>query len=268
VTDKLLAMIERGEIKSVDAMYITHYHDDLVDGCEYFRKHFDCPIYADRIQSDILKNPIRYRLPCISPVSVDVTPLDDGYSWRWQEFELTSFAFPGQSLYHDGLMVKNTDNGEVTFFAGDSFAPTGIDDYCAYNRNLMIAGEGYFKCLDIFRKYMPDYIINQHCDRAFSFTVEQLECMEKNLLDRMDILAKLSVWDNINYAIDEHFVMVYPYEQDESDGVEILISDYAKNIKCEIIAPKQEKGKNIYGVRVYVGDKYLGQKFCFVVNRK
>ena len=265
--DKLLDMIKKGQIKSVDALYITHYHDDHVDGCEYFRRHFDCPIYADKIQADILKEPMRYRLPCISPVSVDVTPLEDGYSWRWQEFELTSFALPGQSLYHDGLMVKNTDNNDIIFFAGDSFTPAGIDDYCAYNRNLMIQGEGFFKCISILRKYMPDYIINQHVGCAFSFTCGQLDYMEQNLTGRFDILSKLSFWDNINYALDEHFIMAYPYEQNNSDGVEILISDYAGKIKCEIIPPKHTGKKNIYGVRVYIGDIYLGQKACFIVNK-
>ncbi|MCL2775827.1 MAG: MBL fold metallo-hydrolase [Oscillospiraceae bacterium] len=266
VTDKLISMIERGEIKSVDALYITHYHDDHVNGCEYFRKHFECPIYADETLADVVKNPICYRLPCISPVNVDVTPLADSYSWRWQEFELTSFSFPGQTLYHGGLMVKSDDDDNITFFAGDSFTPTGIDDYCAYNRNLLLPDGGYFKCISILKKYLPDYIINQHVMRAFSFTPEQLEYMEKNLIERIRILSKLSVWDNINYALDEYFIMAYPYEQNKSDDVKLLIRDYADKIKCEIVSPKHTGRKNIYGIRVYIGDIYLCQKSCFIVN--
>ena len=92
--------------------------------------------------------------------------------------------------------------------------------------------------------------------------------MEKNLLERINILSELSVWDNINYSLDEYFVMAYPYEQDENDDVKFLIGGYADKIKYEIVPPKQKKGKNIYGVRIYVGDMYLGQKLCFVVNRK
>ena len=264
VTDTLLSMIKRGEIISVDALYITHYHDDHVDGCEYFRSHFECPIYADRIQADILRNPMNYRLPCISPVSVDVTALDDGYSWKWQDFELTSFSFPGQTLYHGGLLVKNSD--ETLFFVGDSFSSTGIDDYCAYNRTLLIPGEGYFKCINLLKKYMPNYLINQHIMTAFDFTVEQLNYMEKNLMERIKILEKLSVWSNINYALDEYFVMPYPYEQTENNAVDFLVSDYAENISCEIVPSKQIKSKNIQGIRVYIGDIYLGQKSCCIIN--
>jgi glyoxylase-like metal-dependent hydrolase (beta-lactamase superfamily II) len=265
--DKLLSMIERGEINGVEALYITHYHDDHVDGCGYFRERFACPIYADKIQADILKNPINYRLPCISPVSVDVTALGDGYFWRWHEFELTSFFFPGQTLYHDALLAKNTDTGEAILFAGDSFTPTGIDDYCAYNRNLLITGEGYFRCLDILEKYMPDYIINQHVGKAFDFTSGQLGYMRQNLFERMRVLQKLSVWDDINISLDEYFAMAYPYEQHETDNAQILIGDYArKNIKYEIVAPKRAGKKSVYGVRIYAGDVYLGQKACFMVN--
>ena len=116
---------------------------------------------------------------------------------------------------------------------------------------------------------MPDYIINQHIFNAFVFTMDQLEYMEKNLYERMNILSKLSVWDNINYSLDEYFVMAYTYEQDESDDVELITAEYADKVKCEIIPPKQQSAsKNIYGVRVYVDGIYLGQKSCFVVNRK
>jgi hypothetical protein len=89
--------------------------------------------------------------------------------------------------------------------------------------------------------------------------------MENNLTERIRILSKLSVWDNINYAIDEYFVMAYPYEQNESNSAQIIINEYAENIRCEIIPPKQTGSKNIYGIRVYIGDIYLGQKVCFIV---
>ena len=269
MTDKLLGMIGQGELKSVDALYITHYHDDHVDGCDYFRANFDCPIYADKIQADILANPSAYRLPCISDVSVDVTPLDDGHSWQWQEFELTSLEFPGQTLYHDALLLKNLDSGELILFAGDSFTPSGIDDYCAYNRNLMLPGEGFFKCISILREHNPDYIINQHVMRAFSFTRENLDYMEQNLTERLDILAKLSPWDDINHALDAHFIMAHPYEQDGDDNAEIKLSggDSGEYIRYEVVPPEQKSGKNIYGVRVYVGGAYLGQKSCYIVNR-
>jgi hypothetical protein len=61
--------------------------------------------------------------------------------------------------------------------------------------------------------------------------------------------------------------MAYPYEQDEIDEAELLISEYAGEIKCEIVPPKRTGNKNIYGIRVYISDIYLGQKSCFIVNR-
>ena len=69
-----------------------------------------------------------------------------GSHWRWKEFEMTLYYFPGQTLQHDALLVKK-DTGEQFFFIGDSFTPSGIDDYCLLNRNLLHEGTGYLFCL-------------------------------------------------------------------------------------------------------------------------
>ena len=265
--DKLLSMLKNGEIASVDALYVTHYHDDHADGCGYFRRHFGCPIYSDESLSDILRNPGRYRLPCISPVNVDASPLADGYTWRWHEFTFTSYAFPGQTLYHGGLLVQNDDDKSAVFFAGDSFSPTGIDDYCAYNRNLL-DGNGYFKCIGILRKHMPDYIVNQHIPDAFTFNKPQLDHMEANLRERVVIIEKLSPWPDIHYALDAHFITAYPYERASGDRTDMVISDYGGEIKFETVPPRRRGEKNIHGVRVYLDGAYLGQKACFVENDK
>ena len=92
--------------------------------------------------------------------------------------------------------------------------------------------------------------------------------MANNVTKRIDILPKLSPWDDVHHATDEHFVMAYPYEQDESSDVQILVSDYADQIRYEIMPPKRTSRKSVYGVRVWVGDVYLGQKLCFIVNLK
>jgi len=59
---------------------------------------------------------------------------------RWHEFQFTFFDFPGQTLYHDGLLVQH-DGADRPLFAGDSFTPSGIDDYCLQNRDFVGEGE-------------------------------------------------------------------------------------------------------------------------------
>ena len=74
--------------------------------------------------------PVAHRLPCLTenPITSG-KPRADGVRMRWHEFELNFFDFPGQTLYHGGLLVER-DGGEKLFFVGDSFTPSGIDDYC------------------------------------------------------------------------------------------------------------------------------------------
>lgn len=106
--------------------------------------HFpDCTVIVDEHLVDILQNPRRYRLPCVSHRLCPVTRgVPDGYSWQWNEFRLTSHFFPGQTLYHDALLVEG--RGKRLLFTGDSFGPgLWMADYCAQNRNLLGEDEGF-----------------------------------------------------------------------------------------------------------------------------
>ena len=126
------------------------------------------PIYADEHLAEILTHPARFFLPCISPAAAPVAHITHhGESWRWHEFELTALHFPGQTL-----LPRRSAGARAradVLFGGDSFAPTGLDDYTAGNRNFLGAGLGYRRCLDLLRQYRPDLILNQHQQQAFRF---------------------------------------------------------------------------------------------------
>jgi hypothetical protein len=70
----------------------------------------------------------------------------DGQTLRWHEWQFTFWRFPGQTLYHGGLVARR-DDGQTYLFVGDSFTPTGMDDYCMQNRNFLREGDGYEYCL-------------------------------------------------------------------------------------------------------------------------
>jgi hypothetical protein len=54
--------------------------------------------------------------------------------------------FPGQTIYHGGLLRRH-ESGKRIFFAGDSFTPSGMDDYCLLNRNFLAPEKGFLDCL-------------------------------------------------------------------------------------------------------------------------
>jgi glyoxylase-like metal-dependent hydrolase (beta-lactamase superfamily II) len=216
---EVVKLVRAGRLSGLDGVYITHYHDDHTDKIGELVQEFDCPVYGCRELADILKRPEAYRLPCLTPNPiVNLTSLADGHKMRWKEFELTSYYFPGQTLYHGALLAERND-GKKVFFIGDSFTPSGIDDYCLLNRNLLHEGMGYFYCLDILMKMPQDYLlVNQHVVEPFRFDKPQIEHMTNVLAKRRRILADLFPWSEPNYGIDERWAKIYPYGQKASPG--------------------------------------------------
>lgn len=228
VVDTLKSLLDDGTVKSVDGCWITHYHDDHVDAVRDLVSAFACPVLAIDMVAEIIKNPVNYFLPCISPVAVpEVKPVYDGFSWNWNEYKLTAFHFPGQTFYHGGLLVEG--HGMKIFFAGDSFSPDGIDDYCCGNRNFIGADRGFLKCINILRECKPDYIINQHQQLMFRFTDMHLDYIEKKLTERFDLLKKMLPWSNPNFGTDEWWIRTFPYEQATTAGSHINIELHFTN---------------------------------------
>ena len=113
---------------------------------------FKCPVYSSKALADILNHPHAYRMPAMTEIPIpNTTVMLEGQKLRWKEFEITFYYFPGQTLYHEALLVKHK-NGESILFIGDSFSPSGMDDYCLLNRNFIHPGKGYLYCLNFLRK--------------------------------------------------------------------------------------------------------------------
>ncbi|MEW6237177.1 MAG: MBL fold metallo-hydrolase [Candidatus Omnitrophota bacterium] len=210
--DKVKHMLKEGAIKSLDGVYITHYHDDHTDHINALVQEFGCPVYCCAELKDILENPSAYRLPCLTPNAIpNIKVMKEGETLSWKEFIFTFSFYPGQTLYHGGLLAEK-NNGEKIFFIGDSFTPSGIDDYCLLNRNLLHPGTGYFYCLDVLKKMKPDYLlINEHVVPTFRYSQNQLDRMIRTLQERVEILRDLFPWDDPNFGIDEQWARFYPY---------------------------------------------------------
>jgi glyoxylase-like metal-dependent hydrolase (beta-lactamase superfamily II) len=230
VVDRLKELRARGEIRSVDGVWITHYHFDHTDGLDELRQAFGCPCITDEHVAEVVTRPAAWRLPAISP---DVVQVDratrDGDSWPWQEFTLTAYHFPGQTLHHSGLLVEG--RGVRMFFAGDSFTMSGMDDYCAFNRNWLGPGVGFDRCVALLERLQPTHLFNCHVEQAFAFTPEQCRFMRDNLARREREWERLSPWEHVNFALDESWVRTFPYEQPAKAGglaeVRVRITNHA-----------------------------------------
>jgi glyoxylase-like metal-dependent hydrolase (beta-lactamase superfamily II) len=221
---KLDELAAQGRLKSLDGIWITHYHDDHTDYAQALADQFRCPIYFTPRLSDILEHPSHYRMPCLTTASITSgKPQGDGTKMRWHEFQLTFFEFPGQTLYHDGLLAER-DGGGALFFTGDSFTPSGMDNYCLQNRDFLHDGQGYLYCLRALQRLPKNvWLVNQHVEPTFRFSDEQYARMRAEFLKQGAALAELSPWPDPNYAIDESWASIDPYATETRSGDNVTI---------------------------------------------
>jgi glyoxylase-like metal-dependent hydrolase (beta-lactamase superfamily II) len=225
---QLSTWIESGDFGRMDRLWITHYHDDHVDALPDLLAEYDVPVLATERVADVVESPERYRLPCGSPHAIDVDRrFEDRESWRWNEWDLTAFWFPGQTYYHSALLAEG--HGLRLLFAGDSFTETGIDDYCTYNRNLLGVNEGYDRCLALIEELDPTHVFNPHLDRPFEFTADHLAFLQASLEDRQAILADLLAWEHPNQGLDSDWIRVDPYDQTLDPGASGSMTVVARN---------------------------------------
>jgi glyoxylase-like metal-dependent hydrolase (beta-lactamase superfamily II) len=247
IIDEIIKLRDSGRLSRLEALFITHYHNDHTNEINEFLRQFKCPVYSSRESKDILENPGAYRLPCLTSQGVpNLTAFPNGHKLHWKEYDLTFYYFPGQTLYHDALLVEK-DDGERIFFIGDSFTPSGIDDYCLQNRNFLHKGMGFFYCLDFLQKMPPDYLlINQHVVEPFRYNQEQIRHMIAKLQKRKRILAKLFPWDEPNYGIDERWARIYPYGQKIKPGqnaeVTVIIFNHSNSSRAYMVKLNVPKG--------------------------
>lgn len=207
-----------GRLRDVEGIWITHYHDDHTDYIGDVAAEFGSPVYFTQPMAEVMGNPGAFRLPCLTTKGVPASGAKrDGETLAWREWKFTFWHFPGQTLYHGGLVAER--DGQAYLFTGDSFTPSGMDDYCMQNRNILRPGEGYEFCLRRIASLPPStWLLNQHVEPIFRYTQAQMKRMQSELSERSAILAELSPWPDINYMVDESWARVYPYGSDVAAG--------------------------------------------------
>ncbi len=218
-----------GVFRKLDAIYVTHYHDDHTDHVSKTAEEFGAAVWTCAGQAEVLREPERFRLPCLthSPIAkLDVWRHKE--SRAWHGFQLTSFDFPGQTLFH-GALLAAPPQGDAVLFVGDSFTPSGMDDYCLLNRNLVGKDVGLDLCLRLVEEMGRPWLVNQHVGPLFRFSGEQIRIQIQRLEQRRGILEQLSVLPGANFAVDEQWVRLDPYVATAKRGERLSIRAVVRN---------------------------------------
>jgi glyoxylase-like metal-dependent hydrolase (beta-lactamase superfamily II) len=220
--DALARLKKSGTIKGIDGIWITHYHDDHTQSINAVRREYGAKFYVQKELQDVLENPYAYSMPALTPECTHVDhPLSEGEIINWKGYKMTGYYFPGQTIFHDGLLIEH--NGTRIFMTGDSIANFGIDDYCSYNRNFLGRDEpGYYQCLKLLLKLKPALLVASHWG-PLPYSDEYMEKALKLFEERRALFSLLFPWSDPNFGLDPSWVRAYPYRQFILPGQRVTI---------------------------------------------
>jgi glyoxylase-like metal-dependent hydrolase (beta-lactamase superfamily II) len=267
-SDQVMQQIEdlraRGVFTRIEGIFVTHYHDDHTDRVQAMAEKCDCPVYAGPEVADILERPGAYRMPAMTDVPIaNVREMAEEEKLDWHEYTFTYTYFPGQAVYHGGLKMER-DDGEKFFFVGDSFSPSGLDDYCILNRHFLHPGLGHYRCLKIIRESDPQFwLVNQHIEPVFRYSPEQLDFMEATLAAKEAAIAEIVPWDDPNFGLDEQWARLYPYAQQATAGAPVelwaVVFNHADEEREFTFTPHAPRGWQAQPVSLRVGPREEGR---------
>lgn len=220
VIEFVKGLIEQGRIKRVEGIFATHIHDDHTNQLQTASEAFDCPVYVLRDYADVIAQPGSWFLPGLTENGVSrLKIMEDGESLKWHEYQLGFRFFPAQTFYHGALLAVPEGRAGVMFL-GDGFTPSGMDDYCLLNRNLMDDSTGYFRCMGIIDEVLEEGhgLMNQHVTHVFYYNDQQMNRLRESYKARRKVLASLTNWDHVDYSLDEQWARFYPYGQTLESG--------------------------------------------------
>ena len=116
---RLEALRAHPAIDRIDAVVVTHYHDDHVVGIPYAQKRWHLPVWClDRI-APILREPHRFNMPCLLPTPIPVErTFADRQTFDWRSVRFQMHDLPGQTDLHGGISFDL--DGERYLAMGDS----------------------------------------------------------------------------------------------------------------------------------------------------
>lgn len=155
----------------VEAMTISHAHNDHYTGVFAFSTAERPPIWTlDRI-AEVIITPDRVRAPYVDPRPVwSARRFRDGEEFTWREYKLKFHHQPGQTEFAMGLELEL--DGRKVLFTGDNFYRhdqySGSGGWSGHNRGLPA---GYVRTIERIVAMKPDWILAEH-GGAFEYSTD------------------------------------------------------------------------------------------------
>jgi glyoxylase-like metal-dependent hydrolase (beta-lactamase superfamily II) len=153
-------------VKQIDAVLVTHYHDDHIVGIPFLQRRFETPVWClDRVEP-ILSDPGRFNMPCLMPFPLEVTrTFSDRESVDWRGLTFQWHDMPGQTDLHAGIGFEL--DGKNYLAVGDSVhvrdGKLALGHIIFANR---VDRNNHLKVAERMLELEPDVILNGHFRRG------------------------------------------------------------------------------------------------------
>ncbi|MCW8131155.1 MAG: MBL fold metallo-hydrolase [Planctomycetota bacterium] len=161
---------KRFGVQRIDAVLMSHYHDDHCNGVPMLQRLFGTEVLAGENFCEILEQPHRYERPCLwhEPIKV-ARPLKLGETTRWENIPITVYPMSGHTRFStllclevDGTRVVHT--GDQIFFRGKPATPaapgTSLFTNHVYRNGLDLGC--YRRTLEDLKRFRPDLVLTGH----------------------------------------------------------------------------------------------------------
>ncbi len=156
--------------RRVDAVLVSHYHDDHVNGIPQLQRLFGTEVWAPANVADILEHPDRYDRPCLWHEPILVTRrLAPGERVEWDGVLITTRPMSGHTRFSalleielDGTKVAHT--GDQVFssdWGAEPFGPNARQFTNHVYKNGLDAG-CYRDSLKLLEAFRPDLVLTGH----------------------------------------------------------------------------------------------------------
>jgi len=217
-------------MKKVDVAMPSHYHDDHVNGLPYLYHHEGARIWCYRNMTDILEHPHGYKLGCTFPEPVKVDrSIEQGETFRWEEFEFQVFHAPGHADYH--MAMFGAIDGKRVAFTGDEIGYGGAEP--AYRSNNVWRNHVHANSHQItgklFLEREPELACPGH-GGPFEMAHKDWVGFHDWCMKEPEHWRALVAGPSVEEAVYPDYVFLYPYQPPCAPGESVRMQVWFENI--------------------------------------
>jgi glyoxylase-like metal-dependent hydrolase (beta-lactamase superfamily II) len=234
-------------VERIDVVSFSHYHDDHnIRAYELWRSD-STEIWIYENMLEVFEHPERFKLPCLIPFPIKADRvLQDREKIQWEEYELEFIYQPGQTEYHQALVV--TVDGRKVMFTGDNTWNKAEADKVRNGpvvpHNVYFLDGGFITCAQRMLEYAPDMVCPAHTEEYYP-TREDLEGFLGWAKNVRTVMTGLIDQPDPNFGMDYNWCRFHPFRSQPESGEKVAVDVMLRNhlftdaeIKVELKLPE------------------------------